>query len=92
MDAIRNGAEEPQVESSADQDRAKRQYRYPNDSGFLVPVVALCEKLSLPVKWVRRETAAGRLPASLAGIYDLPLRAAPDSENPILMKNSRVGT
>jgi excisionase family DNA binding protein len=47
--------------------RRKRPLPGPKDPHFLVPMATLCETLNLPLKWVRRETSAGRLPAIRVG-------------------------
>jgi excisionase family DNA binding protein len=47
--------------------RRKRPLPGPKDPSFLVPMTTLCESLGLPLKWVRRETSAGRLPAIRIG-------------------------
>jgi excisionase family DNA binding protein len=39
----------------------------PDDPDFLVTMPTLCQRLGLPVKWVRREASAGRLPAIRIG-------------------------
>jgi excisionase family DNA binding protein len=47
--------------------RQKKSLPGPKDPHFLVPMTILCETLNLPLKWVRRETSAGRLPAIRVG-------------------------
>jgi excisionase family DNA binding protein len=46
---------------------SKPSHPAPDDPEFLVTMPTLCQRLDLPVKWVRRETAAGRLPAVRIG-------------------------
>ena len=47
--------------------RSKRSHPALDDLDFLVTMPTLCQRLDLPVKWVRRETSAGRLPAIRIG-------------------------
>lgn len=47
--------------------RPKRVVPVPNDEEFLVGLATLCEILSLPVKWVRRQARAGNLPCLRIG-------------------------
>jgi hypothetical protein len=61
---------EQQDKVSADpgrQSRSKRIIPTPDDPAFLVTMPMLCTKLKLPVKWVRREASAGRLPCLRVG-------------------------
>jgi excisionase family DNA binding protein len=45
----------------------RRVFKAPDDPSFLVTMPTLCEQLALPLKWVRREVSAGRLPAIRIG-------------------------
>jgi excisionase family DNA binding protein len=56
-----NGNDETRIQ------RLGRQVPPVDDPAFLVTMPTLCSSLKLPLKWVRRETVAGRLPAIRVG-------------------------
>jgi excisionase family DNA binding protein len=63
----RNEADSQGNGLNSDKAATKRSHPAPDDPEFLVTMPSLCQKLDLPVKWVRRETTAGRLPAIRIG-------------------------
>src|SRR5262249_61793988 len=59
----------PDQQSNIEERVGRRKGSLPGskDASFLVPMATLCETLDLPLKWVRRETSAGRVPTIRVG-------------------------